>query len=747
MKKIGQVTLDDSCYPGRDLYTDGAIEDEMLEIAKSTDPSQFNRVIGEKKSWPILYHFSHIRENILSWLPFTGKESVLEIGSGCGAVTGALLRGAGEVTCIDLSMKRSEINAWRHRDQENLTIHVGNFQDIEKKLTKTYDYITLIGVFEYGEAYIQSQDPYVDFLRIIRKRLKPGGKILIAIENRFGLKYWAGCTEDHFGTLFEGLEGYPTTEGVKTFTKKELLRLLQRAGDLKSTWYYPFPDYKFPMTIFSDRRLPGKGELNRTEYNFDRLRMNLFQESAVYDSLLDNDLYPEFANSFFLIAGEEEWQPAEAYVKFSNERDPRFDLRTQILQKGEERWATKTPTDACAMEHVRRIHKVGQGLKEAYEKQGLLVNRCQAEEEGVRLEYLEGITLEELLDRRMGRRDFEGMKTLLFQYLDKAEAIHCTRDFVMTQDFERVFGRVQVPEGQKSGDLTNIDLVPANILLGGPVQKGGSGEALEAQPYVMDYEWTFDFPIPAGFLKYRMIHYYLESDGKRHVAKSLGLYQAAGISEEDRRIYAKMEEGFQRYLTGKHIPMLQLYDAISPGKLDVMDYYKRIQGSGDGRRLQVFFDRGQDFQECDSFRYPMTRKGIAIDVPVPAGTRRMRLDPGEVPGGFRVRTLRWRDKGRASFYTNGFSLGDQKYYFGGGDPQLILENVPRDARILTLELEALKEQEAQKEFWACFARQDGEKNAQILELKNTLKQRERLIHEMENTKVWRLYRKLKPEGK
>ena len=146
----------------------------------------------------------------------------------------------------------------------------------------------------------------MDFLRTIARHLKPEGKIILAIENRFGLKYWAGCTEDHFGTLFEGLEGYPSTKGVKTFTKKELTNILEKAGNLKASWYYPFPDYKLPMTIYSDRRLPLKGELNRMETNFDRLRLQLFQESSVYDSLLDNDMFPEFSNSFLLLIGREE---------------------------------------------------------------------------------------------------------------------------------------------------------------------------------------------------------------------------------------------------------------------------------------------------------------------------------------------------------------------------------------------------------------------------------------------------------
>ena len=68
-------------------------------------------------------------------------------------------------------------------------------------------------------------------------------------------------------------------------------------------------------------------------------------------------------------------------------------------------------------------------------------------------------------------------------------------------------------------------------------------------------------------------------------------------------------------------------------------------------------------------------------------------------------------------------------------------------KILTLELEALKEQEAVKEFWSRFAREENEKNAQIQDLKAQLKQKEAQIHEMENTKAWKLYRKLKPEGK
>ena len=87
---------------------------------------------------------------------------------------------------------RSTINAYRNRNYDNIKIMVGNFQDIEKNLEEKFDYITLIGVFEYSEGYIGTKEPYVEMLRRISRHLKPGGKIIIATENRLGLKYWAG---------------------------------------------------------------------------------------------------------------------------------------------------------------------------------------------------------------------------------------------------------------------------------------------------------------------------------------------------------------------------------------------------------------------------------------------------------------------------------------------------------------------------------------------------------------------------
>ena len=83
-ERIGNIELDYTYYPGEDIYSDGPIEDELLEIAKSCTESELNAEIARRKSWPVLYHFSHIRQNILEWVPFRKTDRVLEIGSGCG---------------------------------------------------------------------------------------------------------------------------------------------------------------------------------------------------------------------------------------------------------------------------------------------------------------------------------------------------------------------------------------------------------------------------------------------------------------------------------------------------------------------------------------------------------------------------------------------------------------------------------------------------------------------------------------
>ena len=300
-EKIGKVTLDYRCYPGEDLYSDGAVEEEILDIVKERSRVEYPSIIEERKSWPILYHLSPLRGNIVDWLPIKPTDKILEIGSGCGAITEKLSDKAGKVTCIELSARRSQINAYRNQDKDNIEIHVGNFSDIEPTLEEDYDFACMIGVFEYGQSYIHTEAPYEDFLRIMQKHVKNNGSIVIAIENKFGLKYWAGCKEDHTGAYFDGLEGYPEGGSARTFTRTGLERIFRNCGITDYSFYYPYPDYKFPTTIYSDRRLPNSGELTDNMRNFDRDRMVLFNEKYVFDGIIQDQLFDPYWLKYHII--------------------------------------------------------------------------------------------------------------------------------------------------------------------------------------------------------------------------------------------------------------------------------------------------------------------------------------------------------------------------------------------------------------------------------------------------------------
>ncbi len=287
-------------YTGTDYYSDGDIEDELLEIVKTHN--DYSTVLAKETRWPILYHLSHIRQNIINWYPFKQNASCLEIGGGCGAITGALCQNLGEVKVVELSKRRSLINLERHKHFDNLEIIVGNLNDIDFK--QKFDYITLIGVLEYAGSFTQTDEPYKDFLLQIKQYLKPKGKLIIAIENRYGLKYFAGAKEDHTGKEFDGITGYKDNNTVRTFGKKELEELLQQSGFPCQEFYYPHPDYKMPMEIYSQNWLPGSSSVLSQAPNFDYERFELFNESDAFQGIIENGQFEFFANSFLVICGE-----------------------------------------------------------------------------------------------------------------------------------------------------------------------------------------------------------------------------------------------------------------------------------------------------------------------------------------------------------------------------------------------------------------------------------------------------------
>ena len=97
-------------------------------------------------------------------------------------------------------------------------------------------------------------------------------------------------------------------------------------------------------------------------------------------------------------------------------------------------------------------------------------------------EYLQGETLEGRLDELLEAGKTEELEKLFFSYIKKIRRIHEGEMFFKTPEFVQVFGDAEISESCRCSGMSNIDLLPANILL----QDSGVS--------VIDYEWTFRFP-------------------------------------------------------------------------------------------------------------------------------------------------------------------------------------------------------------------------------------------------------------
>ncbi len=594
-EEIGKIKLDYSKYPGEDFYCDGSVEDELLDIVKTVPPSGYARVIEEKSSWPVLYHLSPLRENIVDWIPMEKGMKVLEVGSGCGAITGALSRKAGSVTCVELSKKRSLINAYRHRECENVMIHVGNFTDIEPGLPTDFDYICLIGVFEYGQAYIGGDTPYEDFLRILQAHLAEGGRIVIAIENKYGMKYFAGCREDHLGTYFSGIEDYRKEDGVRTFGRRGLERIFRDCGAGEAQFYYPYPDYKFMTALYSDSRLPGKGELSNNLRNFDRDRMLLFDEKRAFDSVVEEGLFSVFSNSYVAVLGG---GFDLEYVKYSNDRAPEHMIRTEILREAfGEVCVRKYPLGEEAREHVREMATAFEKLRKRYEGGRLMINRCTLREDGEELwaqfEYVSGIPLSQLMDQCLDRGDLEGFYGYFREYVD------------------RIGYNAKQP-------VADFDLIFANILVDGDAWT------------LIDYEWTFGKAIDTKELAYRAVYCYLLEDEKRKKLEPERILKELGITEAEAESFQEKEREFQHFVTGDRLAMAQLRERMGRQAIAPQKWLHRYEDGEQTQRVQIYEDRGQGFREEDSYFVKEAYQGpelIELELTVGGDVRQLRIDP------------------------------------------------------------------------------------------------------------------------
>ena len=470
-------------YNGKDEYSDGDIENKVIEFVKKYKDN-YEQAFNKNSSWPVLYHLSNLRKNVVRWYPFEKNSSILEIGGGMGAITEELCNKCKKVTTIELSKRRATSIIERNKDKENLEIIVGNFNDIVLK--EKYDYILLNGVLEYGALYIKSDNPYEDFINRLKELLKENGKILVAIENRVGLKYWAGANEDHTSIPFDGIRNYPENRNIRTFSKMELEDLAKKCK-LNTNFYYMFPDYKFPEVIYTDKSLDKNIFVKYSPYYYTDMYMS-FPEIDVFKSIFNNKQIPFFANSYFVELSKNKEPIKVDFVKFNGFRDDKHNLYTYAKD---------------GKFYKKNIFDEGKEFLKEYYNNSIYLNKnnintleVKKDEEGY---YTEEFFSKSLQDVILNYNDIDNLYNnikMYDEYLKKIYEKDLNNKEVLENDIFNEY-KIKISKTKKNNlhfiKKLFIDMIPQNILLD------------KNKEYILiDQEWVLE-NTPYEFLLYRGI--------------------------------------------------------------------------------------------------------------------------------------------------------------------------------------------------------------------------------------------------
>ena len=462
-----------------------------------------------------------------------------------------------------------------------------------ENLEGMWDYIVVSDAFARVPSIFEGKAPYQKFFEEIKRHLKPNGHVILAVDNRYGLTYFAGSKERLTGKYFEGLEGYGHSEGIGTFSREAVLAMTKEAGFTSAKTYYPYPNYRYMTALYTDAYLPSVGELSKNLCNYEEERAVLFDETAVFDELIKEGKFQEFSNSYLFDLTLEEQKADEEllFLKYSVERDEKYRIRTEIVRKADgTKVVRKVPYTDAAKAHVEKIKHWEKVLGEQYKAADVAVNKCTLTAKGAEFEFLKGETLEDVLDAYLEKDDFTGFVGEIQKYAAKLEQI--------------------VNQG-----ANNIDLIFPNIIL------------IDGKWNVIDYEWTYEAEVPLKFILHRAIVLYFEQ--KKHLnLQCKDICRMLGITESDQQRFLEMEHRLQLHLLGDTKTMAALQHEYAGKLIDMKELLYRAHQP----EMKIYQDFGQGFSEENSYVMEVKddfygRRRFVLNIP--QGVTALRLDPCE----------------------------------------------------------------------------------------------------------------------
>ncbi len=205
---------------------------------------------------------------------------------------------------------------------------------LDSNITQTYEQY-----FDYVFAVeiIEKMDNPENILTQIRSMTKETGRVLLGVDNRLGLRYFCGDSDPYTGRCFDGIEDYQridhhdvNTLGGKCYSKNEIDVILEKTG-FDFTWTYSvLPNLDTPQLIYAQDYLPRESLATRYMPMYRNPEHVFLQEKYIYDSLIQNGLFHQMANSYLVECSVKPFESNIKHVTLSLDRGDALAYATVI---------------------------------------------------------------------------------------------------------------------------------------------------------------------------------------------------------------------------------------------------------------------------------------------------------------------------------------------------------------------------------------------------------------------------------
>jgi len=435
----------------------------LLELAKKYGKDEYS-LLKENPGLENLSFFSSLSLGNTEWIDIKGK--TLFLGS--------------QIAILDDLCKKSKVYIYEDELERLGSVQAVFGIDIEYIADfESINFNDFDTVIAYGSEKVSK----------LMQREKPNTKLVLIFDNKYGMNYF----EEEFGDK----------EALSVKAVREWIG--------EHSTYYPYPNYRYVYKLFSDKEMPGAGELSQIKaYDYPRFALKDIGER--FSQAAKTGDFDSFANSYILVSGGSE---DNVYIKYNRTRLTKYQIKTEIRLSDDKKYVVKSALKKDGIPHILGMYDGAKRIK----NDSVTVLEGSFKNTGeINFPFIKGKSLSNLCEDCI-KKDINGFIEGIKEYLKKI-----------------------VDE-----DALNLDAIFDNFIF--------DGEKFIA----IDCEWIFDESMDfikdrKLFIKYRALHSFYQNNAEK-IQNKFALTESdfmASFCIDDIDGMDFIERRFQDYIHGDY---------------------------------------------------------------------------------------------------------------------------------------------------------------------------------------------------